>query len=403
VNPTEYVYIAIDSLFQNMVRSILTMLGVIIGVMSVILLVALGEGAQAYIEKEFAGLGSNLILITPGKQETTGLVPVVAGSFRKLTYTDAKEVKRRAKGVREVSPVVMGAGFVKYSAGQRDVMVFGITPAFEEVRDLQVRIGRFITTNDIEKNRRVCVLGKAVRDDLFGSSNPLNEKVSINRQKHMVVGIMETKGVTLGINIDDIVIVPLTSGQQMFHGGEDVLFNMVIQANSPNDIETAKESVSEILYAAHDYSSDFTVTDQTSMLDTLDSIFTALKIMLVSIASISLVVGGIGIMNIMLVSVRERTREVGVRKAVGADKWDIAFQFVIESITLSCIGGLIGITLGYVGTYCLRTFYPSFPIFASTWSILMAFFFSVAVGVFFGVYPAVKAASVDPVEALRYE
>jgi putative ABC transport system permease protein len=399
----EYFRIALDSLLQNLVRSFLTMLGVIIGVMSVILLVSLGEGAQAYVEQEFAGLGSNLILITPGKQETTGMVPVVAGSFRKLSYAEAKEIERKALGVKEVSPVVMGAGGVRYAERKRDVMILGVTPSFEPVRNLRVRIGRFITDSDVDNNNRVCVLGQTVKQELFGNGNALYENVDINRRKHRVVGIMEKKGMTLGIDADNIVIIPLGSGQQMFHGGEDALFQILVKATSPDDVELAKRTITDILRAAHDYVEDFTVVDQTSMLSTLNSIFFALKIMLVGIASISLLVGGIGIMNIMLVSVRERTREVGVRKAVGADKVDIGMQFVIESVTLSSCGGIIGIALGFAGTFLLRTFFPVFPVYASTWSILMAFFFSMTVGVFFGVYPALKAASVDPVEALRYE
>lgn len=403
MNSIEYFSVAIDSLVQNKVRAFLTMLGVIIGVMSVILLVSLGEGAQAYVEKEFAGLGSNLILVTPGRQETTGMVPIVAGSFRKLRYVEAKEIGRKAAGVKEVSPVVMGAGQVRFYDKRRDVLVLGVTPAFEPVRNLRVRIGRFITENDVARNNQVCVIGQRVKDELFGDTNPLSEKVFINNRKHMVVGIMESKGMTLGVDIDNICLIPLTSGQQMFHGGEDELFQIIAQATSPDDIELAKTGIRDVLFAAHDFTEDFTIVDQTSMLSTLDSIFAALRVMLTGIASISLLVGGIGIMNIMLVSVRERTREVGVRKAVGATQWDIGLQFVIESITLSCCGGAIGIGLGMLGTFALRTAYPSFPVFASSWSILMAFFFSVTVGVFFGVYPAMKAASVDPVEALRYE
>jgi len=403
MNPVEYLRVALDSIIQNKIRAFLTMLGVIIGVMSVIMLVSFGEGAQAYVEKEFAGLGSNLIMITPGKQETTGMVPVVAGSFRKLRYVEAKEIDRKAPGVKHVSPVVMGSGRVRFGERTRDVLVLGVTPSFEPVRNLHVRIGRFITDEDIEKNNRVCVLGQTAKEELFGYDNALYQQVYINQRKHMVVGIMEAKGMTLGIDADNICLIPITSGQQMFHGGEDELYQIVAKANSPEDIDLAKESIRTILYQAHDYTEDFTILDQTSMLSTLNSIFAALRVMLTGIASISLLVGGIGIMNIMLVTVRERTREVGVRKAVGATQWDIGLQFVIESITLSCVGGAIGILLSLAGTGAIRMMFPTFPVFASSWSILTAFLFSISVGVFFGVYPAMKAASVDPVEALRYE
>lgn len=399
----EYMRVALDSVAQNKVRSFLTLIGVTIGVLAVILLVALGEGAQAYVAKEFADMGTNLLIITPGKQETSGMMPIIAGSFRKLTYENAKEIQRAATGIKEVSPEVLGAGAVKYRDRQRDTMILAVTPALERIRDVHVDIGRFFDDKDIEKNNKVCVLGAGLRDELFGNANPLGERVSINRSKHLVIGVMQRKGVTLGIDADSIVLVPLLSGQQMFYGGEDELYQIVVQANSPADTKAATESMRKILTAAHDYTEDFTILDQTSMLATLDKIFVALKVMLSGIASISLLVGGIGIMNIMLVSVRERTREVGIRKSVGATRRDIGLQFAIEAITLSCIGGVLGIALAYAGTWTMRQFYPAFPIQASIWSIVVAFAFSATVGIFFGAYPALKAASVDPVEALRYE
>ncbi|GMU94213.1 MAG: multidrug ABC transporter substrate-binding protein [Candidatus Hydrogenedentota bacterium] len=403
MGPFEYLGIALDSIAQNKVRSLLTMLGVIIGVMSVILLISLGEGAQAYVAKEFAGMGSNVLIITPGKQETSGMMPLIAGSFRKLTYENAKEIERKARGVRAVSPVVLGAGAVQLGDRRRNTMILAVTPAFEVVRNLHVQSGRFVSDQDIEKNNKVCILGTKVRDELFGTGNALNEKVSINRTKHTVVGILEHRGTTLGINIDDLVLVPLRSGQQMFYGGEDKLFQIVVRAMSPEDVRVATESIREILTAAHDYVEDFTITDQTSILSTFNQIFTAMKVMLAGIAGISLLVGGIGIMNIMLVSVRERTREVGIRKAVGATRHDIGMQFVIESIAISSIGGGLGILLGFAGTFLVRVIYPPLPVYTSGWAIVLAFFFSMSVGVFFGAYPAIKASGVDPVEALRYE
>lgn len=403
MGPFDYLGIALDSIGQNKVRSLLTMLGVIIGVMSVILLISLGEGAQAYIQREFAGMGSNILLITPGKQETSGMMPIIAGSFRKLTYENAKEIGRRAQGVRAVAPVVIGAGSVQYGERRRNTMVIASTEAFEKVRNLHAQVGRFISDQDIEKNNKVCVIGVKVKQELFGTDNPLNKSVNINRTKHTVVGVLEPRGMMLGLNIDDLVVVPLRSGQLMFYGGEDRLFQIVVGAKSPDDVKVATESVREILKAAHDYVEDFTITDQTSILATFSQIFVAMRVMLAGIAGISLLVGGIGIMNIMLVSVRERTREVGVRKAVGATRHDIGMQFVIESITLSSLGGSIGIALGFLGTFIIRSIYPPLPVYTSSWAVVLAFFFSMAVGVFFGAYPAVKASGVDPVEALRYE
>jgi putative ABC transport system permease protein len=225
----------------------------------------------------------------------------------------------------------------------------------------------------------------------------------VNGTKHMIVGILEERGMALGIDLGDLIIIPLPSAQQMFKNGEDELWEILVGVRSKEDLPRAKESVSKIVSAAHDNNDDFTVTDQDGMLQTFDRIFGMLRIMLVGIASISLLVGGIGIMNIMLVSVRERTREVGIRKAIGARRADIALQFLIESVTLSLLGGVIGISLGAAGTFAIRVAYPTLPIGISLWSTALAFLFSMTVGVFFGVYPAYKAASVDPVEALRYE
>ncbi len=403
MNPFEYFRVAIDSVAQNKVRSLLTMLGVIIGVMSVILLVALGEGAQTFVETEFAGMGTNILMVTPGKQETSGMMPIIAGSFRKLTYRNAKQIETRARGVKAVSPVVLGAGRVRFGERRRDTMIIGATPAFLEVRNLKIGQGRFITDQDIQKHRNVCVIGTTVKEEVFGEENAISKQVSINRRKHIVVGVMEPKGMMLGLNMDDLTIIPIVSGQLMFYGGEDALHQILVQASNPDEIEIAMESTREVLKEEHDYIEDFTITDQKSMMDTFGKIFLALKIMLAGIASISLLVGGIGIMNIMLVSVRERTREVGIRKAVGATRADVGFQFAIESITISAIGGVLGVLMAYICAFAIRFFFPQFPVYCAEWAIATAFLFSLSVGVFFGAYPAYKAASVDPVEALRYE
>jgi putative ABC transport system permease protein len=268
---------------------------------------------------------------------------------------------------------------------------------------LYTQIGRFLTEEDIANNKKVCIIGTTLKKELFGNDRALNETVTVNGTKHMIVGILEERGMALGIDLGDLIIIPLPSAQQMFKNGEDELWEILVGVRSKEDLPRAKESVSKIVSAAHDNNDDFTVTDQDGMLQTFDRIFGMLRIMLVGIASISLLVGGIGIMNIMLVSVRERTREVGIRKAIGARRADIALQFLIESVTLSLLGGVIGISLGAAGTFAIRVAYPTRPIGISLWSTALAFLFSMTVGVFFGVYPAYKAASVDPVEALRYE
>jgi len=400
----ESIFVALRSLSQNKVRSFLTTLGVIIGVMSVILLISLGEAAQDYIEQQFAGMGSNVIVVSPGKQETTSdMFVVTAGSFHKLTHENAKEIKRRGQGIRGVSGNVFGAAQIRNGAKQRNCLVIGCTEDFDEIRQLKTQVGRFIDAGDVERNRRVAVIGRTARYELFGNKQALNQSISINRRKHKVVGILEERGVTLGINLDDLVIVPLPSGQQIFHGGKDELFEIVVSARTPQDIKPAIASIKKTLIEAHDYVEDFTITDQDGMMGSLSKIFDMLRFMLAGIASISLLVGGIGIMNIMLVSVRERIREVGIRKAVGAKKHDVGLQFLIEAVTLSVCGGMIGVLIGWLGTVVIHFVYPSLPVALSMWSVTVSFTFSLSVGVFFGVYPALKAASVDPVEALRYE
>ena len=404
MNLFECILTALLSLSQNKVRAFLTALGVIIGVMSVILLVALGEAAQAYIQNEFAGMGSNVILISPGKQETTSSMIVVnAGSFRKLTTENAREIKRKAIGIKGVSGNVLGTAQIRYGNLERNCLLIGVMEDFGEIRNLRTQMGRFIDGSDIDKNNKVCVIGQQIKHDLFGDKPALHEKIAINRSKHVIVGIMEKKGTALGINLDDIVIVPLPSGQEMFYGGEDTLFEIIAGAKSPEDIKPASKSIKEILKAAHDYNEDFTVIDQDGMIGSFGKIFDMLRFMLAGVACISLVVGGIGIMNIMLVSVRERIREVGIRKAVGAKRRDIGLQFLIEAMTLSVCGGLVGIGIAWLGTVIIHFIYSSLPVHLSMWSVATAFGFSLTVGVFFGVYPALKAASVDPVEALRYE
>jgi putative ABC transport system permease protein len=364
-------------------------------------LIALGESAQAYVEREFAVMGSNVVIITPGRQETAGMIPITAGSHRKLTYEIAKAIKRKAVGITGVAANSVGLANVRYRNLQRNVLLIGTTPDFENVRQLFTQIGRFITDEDIDRNNKVCIIGTTLKRELFGENRALSEKVTINGSKHMIVGILEERGMALGIDLGDIVIVPLPSAQQMFN--KEDLMEILVGARSQEDIDRAIDSIRPIVMAAHDNEEDFTITDQDGMLATFSRIFDMLRLMLVGIACISLLVGGIGIMNIMLVSVRERTREVGIRKAVGATRSDVALQFLIEAVTLSVLGGCTGIVLGAIGAFVLHALYPSLPIGISLWSALTAFFFSMAVGVFFGVYPAVKAASVDPVIALRYE
>lgn len=394
--------VALEAILSNKVRSGLTMLGVIIGVLAVILLVSIGEGARVFITKELTGIGTNLLLITPGKSSTSGgFHPPSVGTVRKLTYDDALALKRRAWLLSDAVPIVLGTGRIKFENRARDTMIIGTTPEFERVRNLFVEVGSFVTQADVDTRQKTVVLGRRVKDELFGPENALGRIVTLSEARYRVVGVMRKKGVSLGWDVDDVVFIPVTSAQELFD--TDALFEIIASTPHAEDTEKAINQIKEILIKRHANKEDFTILTQGAMIETMNTILRVLTAVLGGIAGISLFVGGIGIMNIMLVSVRERTREIGIRKALGARNRDILWQFMIEAMTLSVVGGVIGIFLGVGLALLIPVFVPVLPTSVSVWSIVLAVSFSVAVGVFFGVYPARKAALQDPIQALRYE
>ena len=402
MNFIETFRVAFEAIMSNKVRSGLTMLGVIIGVMAVILLVSIGQGAQVYITKELTGMGTNLLIITPGKTSTRGgFHPPSAGTVRKLTYDDSQALKRRAWLLTDAVPLVFGTGKIKYQNMGRDMMIIGTTPEFQRVRNLFVDTGSYISQGDVDSKSKVIVLGTKVKEELFGAENPLGKVVTLSDARYRVVGVMRKKGTSLGMDIDDIVYIPVTSGQELFD--TDSLFEIIASTPRADDVDRAIAQIKDLLIKRHAHKEDFTIQTQGAMLETMNTILGVLTAVLGGIAGISLLVGGIGIMNIMLVSVRERTREIGIRKALGARNRDIMAQFMIEAITLSGAGGVIGIIVGVGLALLIPVFVDVLPTSVSTWAILMAFFFSAAVGIFFGVYPARKAALQDPIQALRYE
>jgi putative ABC transport system permease protein len=328
-------------------------------------------------------------------------MPIMGESVHKLTFEDAETIRRRARGVKYVAPLVFGMGYVKYLNRRRDTNILGVTNSFQHARNLHVAVGEFVSDEDVRAKRRVVVLGTRVKDELFGNTNPLGKFVSVGGTKFRVIGVMEQKGMTLGFDVDDLVFIPVRSAQDLFN--TDALIEIIVSIQHADATKAAEKSIEELIAKRHNNQVDFTVTDQAAMLATFTTILDALTYVLGGIAGISLLVGGIGIMNIMLVSVRERVREVGIRKAVGAKRRDILAQFLIESIALSAVGGVIGILIAVLGTTISRKMFPTLPTHASLWSIALAFGFSALVGVFFGVYPARKASLADPVDALRYE
>ena len=402
MNFLETFKVAFEAIISNKVRSGLTMLGVIIGVLAVILLVSIGEGARIYITKELTGLGTNLLIITPGKTTTSGgFHPPSAGTVRKLTYDDSLALRRRAWLLTDAVPIVLGTGKVKYQNKFRDTTIIGTTAEFERVRNLFVDTGSYVTQADVDSKAKIAVLGRKVKDELFGAESPLGKVVMLSDARYRVVGVMRKKGMSLGWDVDDVVFIPVTSGQELFD--TDAIFEIIASTPRAEDTDRAIGQIKDILTRRHAHKEDFTIMTQGAMLATMNTILGVLTAVLGGIAGISLLVGGIGIMNIMLVSVRERTREIGIRKAIGARNKDIMAQFLIEAMTLSAAGGVIGIALGAGISLLIPVFVTVLPTSVSLWSILLAFFFSVAVGVFFGVYPARKAALQDPIQALRYE
>jgi putative ABC transport system permease protein len=402
MNFIETFRVAFEAILSNKVRSGLTMLGVIIGVMAVILLVSIGEGAQVYITKELTGLGTNLLIIQPGKTTASGgFHPPSAGTVRKLTYDDSLALRRRAWLLTDAVPIVLGSGRIKFQNLGRDVMIIGATPEFQRVRNLFVDSGSYISQSDVDSKLKIVVLGAKVKVELFGDQNALGKVVMLSDARYRVVGVMRKKGTSLGMDVDDIVYVPVTSGQELFD--TDSLFEIIASTPRAEDVDRATAQIKDILIKRHAHREDFTIQTQGAILSTMNTILGVLTAVLGGIAGISLVVGGIGIMNIMLVSVRERTREIGIRKALGARNRDIMAQFMIEAITLSGAGGVIGILLGVGLALLIPVFVTVLPTSVSAWSIIMAFTFSAAVGVFFGVYPARRAAMQDPIQALRYE
>jgi len=402
MNFIEIFKVSLEAILSNKVRSGLTMLGVIIGVLAVILLVSIGEGARVYITKELTGLGTNLLIITPGKTSTSGgFHPPSAGTVRKLTYDDAQALRRRAWLLTDAVPIVLGTSRIKFKNIGRDTMVIGTTPEFQRVRNLFVDIGSYVSQGDVDSKAKIVVLGTKVKEELFGDQSALGQVVMLSDARYRVVGVMQKKGTSLGWDIDDVVFIPVTSGQELFD--TDGLFEILASTPRGEDVERSIVQIRDILIRRHAHKEDFTISTQGAMLSTMDTILGVLTAVLGGIAGISLLVGGIGIMNIMLVSVRERTREIGIRKAIGARNSDIMAQFLIEAITLSGVGGVIGIVLGVGIALLIPMFVTVLPTSVSLWSIVMAFTFSMAVGVFFGVYPARKAALQDPISALRYE
>jgi putative ABC transport system permease protein len=400
--------ISFRALKVNKMRSALTMLGIIIGVGAVIAMLAVGTGASKKISEQIASMGSNLLMILPGST-TAGGVRMGAGTQPTLTMGDTEAIRKECPAVQEVAPVHNGVAQTIYGHQNWSTGVVGTTPSMLIVRDWPLSSGRTFTDQDVKNATKVCLLGQSVVDNLFGDIDPVGQSIRIKNLPFTVIGVLAPKGQSAqGQDQDDTIYVPVTTAQKKLFGTSfpGMIRVMMVKARSAEDLASAEIQITNLLKQRHHIGqkqdNDFTVRNLTQLMQTAEQSSKVMTLLLGAIASVSLLVGGIGIMNIMLVSVTERTREIGIRMAIGAKTWDIRLQFIIEALTLSLIGGIVGIILGVSGSELISVL-AGWATIISPLSILLAFGFSGLVGIFFGFYPAYKASLLDPIDALRYE
>jgi putative ABC transport system permease protein len=396
---------ALDSIMRNRMRSLLTALGIIIGVSAVIIMVAIGEGSERRIQDQINSLGTNLIIVFPGTAQTSG-ISKGGGSLTRFTFDDVQKLKKESTLLSGVSPVVRTSGQVVARSLNWVTSVYGVSPDYFSIRDWQLESGNLFTERDVQGSRKVVLLGKTVADNLYPSESAVGKQVRIRNTPFQVIGVLKEKGQSgMGEDRDDLVIAPSTTVFYRLKGGQFI--DMInASAVSLDQMEQAQSEVEMLLRESHritgDQESDFTVRTQAEITEMASATAETMTLLLGSIAGVSLLVGGIGIMNIMLVTVTERTREIGVRRAVGARANDILAQFLTEAAALSLFAGIIGILVAAAASAMLNSF-STLQTSLTDGMVAIAFFFSAGVGVFFGYYPARKAASLNPIEALRYE
>ncbi len=395
------------ALSANKARSGLTILGIVIGISSVIAMVSIGQGAQGTIQASIQSIGSNLILVTPGTQRGPGFqISAGRGSARTLTQGDAEQIAKEITLAKAVAPELSGRYQITSKGKNTNTSVLGTTGSYPVVRNVQIDLGSFITDQHIRSLSKVAVLGPTVRDDLFGEGiDPTGQTIRIKNIEFRIIGLTKVKGGSGFSNQDDMVFIPLSSAQR-FLAGDTFVTTISVQAPDTDSMSPIQQQITTLLLDRHHISdpqlADFSTLNQADIVATASSVTQTFTILLAAVAGISLVVGGIGIMNMMLTTVTERTREIGLRKAIGAKKRDINLQFLTEAVMLTFIGGFIGVVLGWSISFAI-TYFGILQTSVSFFSIMLAFGVSAAIGIVFGYYPARRAARLNPIEALRYE
>ncbi|WP_211204038.1 ABC transporter permease [Chloroherpeton thalassium] len=397
---------AYKSILKNKMRSLLTSLGIIIGVGSVIVMVSIGEGAQAQIEENIRSLGTDLIMVQPGDIRRGG-VSRGAGTRTNLTLKDVEMIRNNAQYIKAVSPVINSSGQIIGNGENWNTQFYGVSQDYFEIKSWEIEHGKFFTEKDIKSRRKVCVLGNTVVEELFNGQNPVGQKVRVRNVPFTVIGTLKEKGQTsFGPDQDDLILAPYTTVLYRLKGAQLSVDMIHASAISTPAIDQAQEEIRTILRQQHglqgDAEDDFYVRNQSEITETATQTTEVLTAMLAAVAGVSLIVGGIGIMNIMLVSVKERTREIGIRLSIGARPIDILAQFLTEAVVISLIGGLIGIVLAFIVSSLIQMF-SGFTTVIQPAIILISVGFAMGIGIFFGFYPARKASELNPIDALRYE
>jgi putative ABC transport system permease protein len=400
MNTRDLLRLAWQSVWFHRQRSLLTMLGILIGIASVILLTSIGEGTRRYVLSEFTQFGTTLAAVSPGKIETTGLPGALGTTIHPLTLEDAAALAR-VRGVDRVVPVIVGTAPVEHEGRTRNTVVQGVTAAAPEVWRMPVRAGRFLPEMDPDRSAPIAVLGPKLKQELFGDETGLGRHVRISGQRFLVIGIMEAKGQFLGFDIDECAYIPVAAARQMFN--REALHEIDVLIANASFIEPVVARIKTILTERHNQEEDFTVTTQTGMLETLDRVIRIVSLAVAGIGAISLLVGSLGILTVMWISVNERTSEIGLARALGATSGQILRLFLTEAALMSTCGGALGVATGLTVAQLLRLYVPALPVHTPVEFVVLALGVSLAVGLLSGLLPARRAASLDPVVALAAE